>query len=372
MQIKHHPLLSPSIGTQREIVSFHYGQAGVGEKVYLQASLHADELPGMLVLHHLKALLNDLEASGQLLGEVVVVPVANPIGLDQTVLHSQLGRFELATAENFNRHYPDFFSSLADSLEGQLTHDAQANKRIIRDAIGRHLASQSPTTELASLRHTLTSLAFDADVVLDLHCDFEAVLHIYTETPYLDQAMPLSQALGAEALLLAKGSGGASFDEAMSGHWWRLAERYANRFPIPLACLSATVELRGARDVYHPIAQQDAANLVTFLRHRGVVAGTAVALPIAKCQATPLAGSETLRAVGAGVVAFHKEVGDYIEAGEPVVDVIHPFTDSVTTIKAGVSGVLYARAFVRYATAGMDLCKIAGKVPFRSGYLLSA
>lgn len=372
MQIKRHALLSPSVGTQRELLSFHYGHAGSGQKIYLQASLHADELPGMLVLHHLKQRLAALEARGDIHGEIVLVPVANPIGLDQTLMHGQLGRFDLASGENFNRQYPDFLALLGEQIESHLGSNIDANKRSIRAAMATALAAIKPATELQSLRHTLVSLAFDADVVLDLHCDFEAVLHVYTETPYLEQAEPLNRYLGAQAVLLARGSGGASFDEALSGVWWQLAERYAGRYPIPLACFSATVELRGETDVYHSLAEQDANNLVAYLKHRGVLAGTAPALPLPACDATPLAGSETLRAPHAGVVAYRKQPGDFIEAGEAVVDVIDPLSDTVTTVTAGVSGVLYARSIVRYATTGMDLCKIAGKVAFRSGYLLSA
>ena len=54
MQIQHHALISPAPGTQRELVSLHYGQPGGAAKAYIQASLHADELPGMLVAHHLR------------------------------------------------------------------------------------------------------------------------------------------------------------------------------------------------------------------------------------------------------------------------------------------------------------------------------
>ena len=48
MQTLNHPLISPTLGTARSLTSFHYGPSG-GQKVYIQSSLHADELPGMLV-----------------------------------------------------------------------------------------------------------------------------------------------------------------------------------------------------------------------------------------------------------------------------------------------------------------------------------
>jgi hypothetical protein len=67
MRTEHHPLLSPSLGTQRSITSFHFGPTGGGgwpRKVYIQASLHAGEIPGMLVAHLLRQQFADLEARG--------------------------------------------------------------------------------------------------------------------------------------------------------------------------------------------------------------------------------------------------------------------------------------------------------------------
>ena len=120
MQTHHHPLLNGAPGTRREVVSFHYGPASSGRKVYIQASLHADELPGMLVAHHLRQKLLALEAQGALLGEVVLVPVANPIGLAQTLLRAAHGRFDLATGENFNRHYAPLLAPVLQRVEGRI------------------------------------------------------------------------------------------------------------------------------------------------------------------------------------------------------------------------------------------------------------
>ncbi|PTT62269.1 succinylglutamate desuccinylase, partial [Pseudomonas sp. HMWF007] len=43
-----HDLLAPLPGTARQIHSFHFGPEQAKGKVYIQSSLHADELPGML------------------------------------------------------------------------------------------------------------------------------------------------------------------------------------------------------------------------------------------------------------------------------------------------------------------------------------
>jgi Predicted deacylase len=73
-----HELLAPLPGTARQIHSFHFGPSSAKGKIYIQSSLHADEMPGMLVAWHLKQRLAELEAAGRLRSEIVLVPVANP------------------------------------------------------------------------------------------------------------------------------------------------------------------------------------------------------------------------------------------------------------------------------------------------------
>ena len=115
-----------------------------------------------------------------------------------------------------------------------------------------------PRGEIAVLRHTLLRLAFDADFVLDLHADNEAVLHLYIGTPLWPDAADLAAELGARAVLLAEVSGGNPFDEACGGPWWALARRFPEA-AIPPACLAATVELRSNNAVDAGLAEGDAA-----------------------------------------------------------------------------------------------------------------
>ena len=375
MKTKKHPLLSTYVGTNREIVSFHYGGEGQGEKIYIQASLHADELPGMLVAHHLRRRFAELETAGKIRGEIVVVPVANPVGLAQTLLHSQVGRFEMATGENFNRHYPAMYPAVVDGLEAKLGADSKANARVIREEMLHQLDSLAPKTELESMRRALLRLSCDADVVLDLHCDSDAVLHLYTGTPMWPQCEPLARYMGAYATLLATESGDNPFDEACSQTWWQLADHFKDRsaeIPIPMACLSVTVELRSQTDVNHTLASQDAENIIAFLIHRGVIDGVAPPMLELKYSATPLAGSEAISSPVSGVVAFLKKPGDWIQSGDVLAEVINPITAEICELVSHTDGVLYALENRYFATAGMRLAKVAGAKAFRSGKLLSA
>ncbi|PZP29355.1 MAG: succinylglutamate desuccinylase [Roseateles depolymerans] len=371
MQVIHHPLLSPAPGTQRELVSLHYGTPG-GAKAYIQASLHADELPGMLVAHHLRQRLDALEAAGRIHGEIVLVPMANPIGLSQHLLHAHLGRFELTTGENFNRHYPEQTEAIARLVEPQLGDDARHNVAVLRQALRRAVLAAPADTELQSLRRTLLGLSCDADVVLDLHCDAQALMHLYTETPCWPACEPLARFLGARLTLLAQESGDSPFDEACSQVWWKWAEHFGQRFPIPQACLSVTVELRGATDVTHELAAQDAANILDFLQWRGLIGGEPLTPPPAVGDARPLAGCMPIKAESAGVLTFLKQVGDTVRTGEVLAHVIDPVTGQVSELTSPVDGLFFARDFLRFAYAGMRVAKVAGRHALRSGKLLGA
>ena len=367
-----HRLPSQTPGTLREVLSYHYGPQGNGRKVYIQGSLHADELPGMLVAHCLRERLAALEAQGALCSEIVVVPVSNPLGLSQMLLHTPVGRFDLGRGENFNRHYPELFDGVKARITGQLGPDTTANTRLIREAIRAELSLAPASTELSALRKTLLSLAFDADIVLDLHCDSEAVMHLYTLTPLWPRIEPLARLLDAKATLLATESGDSPFDEACSQIWWRLQEHFGAATPIPLACASVTVELRGIRDINIDMARGDADRIIDFLRIEGHVAGEPVTLPALAAEATPLAGSATLAAPISGVLAFLKQPGDHVDAQEVVAQVIDPLSGEVASIVSHTSGVMYARESRSFVTRGTDVCKVAGRVPFRHGRLLSA
>ncbi len=370
MQLRHHPLCGAALGTQRQLTSFHLGPADRGRKAYVQASLHADELPGMLVAHHLRERLVALEAEGRLLGEVVVVPVANPIGLDQSVLRRHEGRFELSSGENFNRHYPALFEPVRERIAGQLGTDGAANVARVRAAMREVVAALPAPGEAASLRKTLLGLACDADTVLDLHCDSEALPHLYTATPLWPQVEPLARLLGSQASLLALESGDQPFDEACSQTWWQLAEHFRDH-PLPLACLSVTVELRGESDVSHELARSDAEALIAFLAHRGLVDGPAPALPPLLRPATPLAGTEVIHAPASGVVVYRRALGDWLQPGDVVAEVVDPLSGTVHPLATTTEGLLFTREAPRFITAGRPLVKVAGERIVRSGKLSS-
>lgn len=353
------PAASP--GLSRHLTVLRFRGSAPGPKAYIQAAVHADEVPALLVAQQLRAQLLALDAAGRLRGEILLLPYANPIGLGQFLHGRHLGRFELDGGENFNRGYPDLFEPVAAALVGRLGPEARANVACIRAALRAALPQQLPASENAALKQRLYSLSCDADVVLDLHCEFEAILHSYIGTPLWPEAADLAACLGSEVNLLAEDSGGSAFDEANSRLWWRLAARFPEH-PIPPACLAATIELRGERDVDEALATSDATGLVRFLAGRGFVDGMSD-LPQPTATASPLEAVDTLNATQAGVLTWTLPLGAELRRGEILGHLTDPETGRREPLVARNEGRLFARRGHRWVRPGQWLAKIAGREP---------
>lgn len=431
MHQQHHPLLSASLGTQREIISFHF--AGDHERqVYIQAALHGDELPGMAVAWFLKQRLQALESAGQLKAGFTLVPVANPLALGQHWHGTHLGRYHTLSGQDFNRRFPSLGATLATTLADSLTQSESQNRSLIREAIDRHYRDTVPKTELDAQRYTLMRMASQADLMIDLHCDWEAVPHLYTTPHAWPEIEPLARWLGSEVQLLAQISGGEPFDEACCEPWLTLAERFGEAYPMPRGLLPVTLELRGVRDVSPEQAEKDADAIISALQEGGYIAysepaisvevaapviggdelvpanaagddvvaindgpigltvpeaaeapgetgvikerhseGTSASSPALKNPATPLAGCEYIHSPVSGLILHRKPLGALIRPGEVVAEIVDPVTDHITPLVAEYGGILYARHWMRFATAGMLVVRLAGEQEIRSGDLLA-
>ncbi len=368
-------LPSPSAGTRRELVFHRYGGPGAAPKAYIQASLHADETPAMLVAHHLVRALDAADGAGQILGEIVVLPAANPIGLDQEVAGSHLGRHDLASGANFNRHWPDLTQDAARIVEGKLGSDESANERIVRVALAEAACALEARGALGHMKRAIVERAADAAIVLDLHCDAEAVLYFYLSRAIEDwrAGEDLLRHTGARLALLTEDPGGGSFDDTMSATWRKLAERFGAQTPIPRGCLAATLEYRGQSDVRDEEARADAENLVRFLAGRGVLSGGADA-PQARGRAIALEAVDIVRAPHAGILVMARALGAMVASGETIAELVDPGNPAAprTKLSSRTAGMLFSHARDRLVRPGAAIAKVAGTEPLpgRAGYLL--
>ena len=359
-------------GKDHSVRIVRFGAPGARPKAYIQAGLHADELPGQLVARRLVEALAAAAARGEVIGEVAVVPAANPIGLKQVEGGYMQGRVERGSGRNFNRGFPALAELIGPGIADKLTDDPAQNVAAIRKAMGKALRKLRPVDAFETLQHTLIGAAYDADIMLDLHADNEALLHLYTGETLWPEAEDLAAELDARAVLLCDDSGGGPFDEACGGPWWTLAAAHPDR-PIPPACLVATVELRSNNAVDGALADRDARAILRFLQRRGVVAGNPGGLPRLLCKATSLRAMQQLKSPIEGVVDYRLKLGDRVRKGDLVAEVIPP-EGAAAEIVSATDGLLFARHDQTYAWPGKFVGKIAGEeiLPERTGELLTA
>ena len=368
-------LPAPGPGTHREITVLRYGEEDARPKMYLQTALHADEIPGMLVLHHLRRLLDEALKEGRVRGNITVVPVANPIGMSQRIQGNVSGRLDLNNGKNYNRNYPDLVPRLIELLTGNLTADSEQNKILIRQALVTAVDELPDLNEGDAYRKILLALCADSDYCFDLHCDNEAVLYMYSSGTHPEAADQLSAWLGC-ALHMTDASSKQCFDGVISLAWLRLSEHFKD-YPVPMGCMGSTIELRGKSDVDDETASRDAHNLMQFIVDQGMVDGVLQDAPDSLCEAVPIEAQVYLHSPGSGLIIHKKMYGDKVRKGEVVSVLLNPVASpesARTEIRATINGIIMSRSDQRLVGPGQIIMAITGKeiVPERVGsHLLS-
>ncbi len=371
------PSMTP--GTNRSVSVLSFGKSGARPKVYMQAAIHANEMPGTMALHHLMPMLMEADKKGLIKGEIILVPTVNPIGQSQLVGNSHSGRYNHLSHENFNRNWIDLSEGVAEKVWKKIGSNAEANVKMIRKAALETLNAMKPANELQTLRVEMQKLSTDADYVLDLHCDIYAALHLFTAhndwvkgpTGPLGNAgavQALAADIGAEATMYNDPYPSTlTFSGVNSALWARLQDKFPHA-AIPQACMSVTVEMRSQHDVSDTLGKSDAQNLYRWLVRQGVVEGKAAPLKKMKTAPAPISGMDVGYSKGTGFLVFHVKPGAKVKKGQAICDVIDPANPhgpkGRTTYSSATDGVLFSRRFDGYLSwPGQVMYRISGPKP---------
>lgn len=305
-------------------------------KAYLQAALHASELPGTAALHYLLPMLVAAEAEGRLAGSVTVVPHANPIGAGQHLNGAPQGRFDLFSRVNFNRAFP-----LIDTPDPALL-----------------AAAGSPLPADRRLKARLLALSLDHDIVLDLHCDDQSPSYLYIQAPLWPAMADLAAALGSEAVVVWDESSDGAFDEAA-------LRPYAATLDADALARRAvsTVEFRGEAEVSPESARADARGLYAFLAGRGVLADDRLDPPAPFAgPAVPIENVEMVKAPAGGAILYHVAPGDSVRSGDLLAEIlVDPgMPGGAMEVTAPQDGMILSRRAHRITRRGEDLVKLLG------------
>jgi predicted deacylase len=335
-------------GVAYEFPVFRFaGSSADAPSAYLQAALHAGELPGTVAIDALMPLLLKAEKEDRIRGSLTIVPWANPIGRAQYHFGVLEGRFHFGTRINFNREFPLLDSPDASGLA----------------------ATDRPTTADRALKRRLIALSMAHDIVLDLHCDDEGVPYLYVPEVLWPAMEDCAAAMGVEAVVLWEGAFGTAFDEASIHPWLKQApEKLARR-------VVTTVEYRGLADVGYDHAQADALGLYRLLVARGVIEDRTLPAP-GKFGGlvAPISHMEMIAAPKAGAVLFDVVPGDRVKKGARLATIVHApgEPDGSVEVFSPQAGYVLTRASRRSTRAGDNIVKLVGDKPSavaRSGAL---
>jgi len=308
---------------------------------YLQAALHAGELPGVVAIHYLMPMLRKAEEEGRIRGAITVVPAANPIGRQQHVLGDLQGRFHVGTRTNFNRGFP---------LPANLAEAEAAKAETLDHSIDDRL------------KRRLLGLSWGHDIVLDLHCDDEGVPYFYVPEQLWPAMADVASAMGVEAVVVWDKDTDGTFEGAsLSPYLGEPAEiaRFDRR-------AITTVEFRGLSDVYPEYAKRDAEGLYRVLVARGVVEDPSLPKPAPFAGvAAPIAHVEMVQTPVSGAILFEVTPGERVAKGQVLARIVRApgEEDGAVEVRAPQAGYVLTRVLKRLAKRGDDIVKLVGDGP---------
>ncbi|MER9023868.1 succinylglutamate desuccinylase/aspartoacylase family protein [Mesorhizobium sp. M0815] len=324
-----------SEGVSYEFPVFRFtGTDKTAPSAYLQAALHAGELPGVVAIDALMPMLSRAEAEGRISGNMTIVPWANPIGRAQYLYGDHQGRFHLGTRTNFNRGFPRLAAPDLTLLPAHGTVDQRLKTRLLQLSIGH-------------------------DIVLDLHCDDEGLAYLYVHTSLWPAMADCAAAMGLDAVMLWHEDPDGTFEGAS-------IMPYQN-VPADVARLdrrvATTVEYRGILDVDGALASADAEGLYRLLVARGVIRDQT--LPASGSfggLVAPIENIEMMPAPRSGAILYHVKPSDRVTKGARLATIVHApgEPDGRTEVLAPQAGLILTRRSRRIIRAGEDLLKLVG------------
>ena len=369
-------LLGDNPGRSTELNYYRIGPEQADQKVYLQAAIHADEQPGILVLHHLLKMLRAADEAGELKARFVLFPMVNPLGMGDIEFGRHQGRYNRSSGVNHNRDWPSMVPAITSGVIEKLGDNAETNTLLVREALRDWAAELPRLTALEQWRQILYTEACDADYVFDVHCDDDSLLHIFSVPQQKENIQQLAHWTGAAATLLAEESGGGSFDEVWPALWLQLARDHPER-PVTLPVISCTLEYRGQMDTFDDLNRTDAEQLFGYFQAEGLISGNPRGLKGQAAPASDLRATEYLRAPMSGLLVYKVDLGDQVAKGDLIAEVLQldgegAFLDRVPLV-AGTDGLVLSRVVTKYVWRNANVCKIVGNeiLESRGGSLLS-
>jgi uncharacterized protein len=320
-----------------------------GKKAYIQANLHGAEIVGNAVIQQLIEYLTALNAD-QLTGEIWLVPVCNPMGVNQRSHFFSTGRFNSYDGKNWNRIFWDYESEAAD-----LTKFAQSQLNKPPAEIRRNylaIIKQAWTEELKRInlprsvplsrqyRYQLQSLCLDADYVIDIHSSSNQAID-YT-FGFRERTESFKYLLLEYGVLMDEYDGDA-FDEAFLKPWLALERELANLGQkIQFDIEAWTLELGGGMVMNPDSVVKGLTGIKNYLAYKQMLPG------IVNKTETTLVSKQNINSYYAptgGMIQSRLPLAAKVEPGEQIYQLLsfnkQGTTPEIINVQAETSGIVF-------------------------------
>ena len=224
------PLFQLASGDFLSLQIYKFFGAKSGKKVYIQSNLHGAEIVGNAVISQLIDFLITLDNT-QLTGEIWLVPVCNPLAVNQRNHNFSTGRFNIYDSKNWNRIFWDYekqHDDIEEFARTQIDLDIDTIKpnflkkiKSSFDSLLEKINSPSSVKLTDKYRYKLQSLYLDADYVIDLHSHTgEGIEYLYCFRNREDSANLFLLNYG----ILFDEYDGDAFDESFIKPWLALED----------------------------------------------------------------------------------------------------------------------------------------------------
>jgi predicted deacylase len=302
-----------------------------GPKVYIQSSIHGSEVQGNVVIYQLMEALQQQT----IYGSITLVPNCNPVGTNIKAGEYTLGRFDPINGTNWNRGY--FYDKErvlefgASILAEESIESIKSRFRVFwREAIEQKLNAPWGLALAQQLNLALQVLAFDADIVLDLHTGPVATRHIYIP----ENARQAAQQFSIPFCIFIPNQFAGALDEASFCPWWTLEEFIEAEFErrTSFGIEAFTIELGSQEVLSFDEGEKDARSILGYLAAKGVINAAQLAPKTMIRRGVDLKNYKTLYTDFGGLVDYQAKLGKPVEKGQLMAKVLN--VDELDTSEA--------------------------------------
>lgn len=301
-----------------------------GKKTYIQANLHGAEIVGNAVIHQLIEFLTSLD-DDRLNGEIWLVPVCNPLGINQRNHFFSTGRFNSHDGKDWNRIFWDYEKECED-LEEFASSNLNAPIEQIREnyliKIEQKFQQQLLKIQRASsapynhqYRYHLQSLCLDANYVIDIHSSSnQAIDYLYC---FRDRQESASFFLLEYGILMNEYEG-ETFDEAFMKPWLALEKQLAKLGrKLEFDVESWTLELGSGMEMNPQSVEKGILGIKNYLREKSILNIPHVANPTSvKLNLVEKTNIQNYYAPTGGMILSRVELGSLVLAGEKLYQIL--------------------------------------------------